>query len=149
MQELVKIAAGALIAVISIWVIVRITNRRTYATGVIALAPLLAIMVMLGEQRDEVLEVLNRIVPWLPLAGGTAATIQSAFFGQSYLDFMSRILHSERFCRWGSRAFDTKWVDQVHAEWKKYEVLSPPRARFNIFASLAMLTVGVVWLALR
>jgi hypothetical protein len=149
MGTLVPMFAAASIGATVIWLTVRIANRRPYAIGVIALLPLLAITALFSDLRDEFLATLNRVIPWLLLTGGTMALICSALVYQAYVDFVTRLLHSRRVCRWVNRACGPTWVDRMHSEWKKWEVVTPRHTRVNICGSVVFIAAGAVWMALR
>ncbi len=149
MDVLATIFASASIAATVIWLIVRVVNRRPFAVGVIALVPLLAISVLLSDQRGEFLSTLNRVLPWLLVIGGTLGLVCSALVYQAYVDFVSRTLRSERFCRWVNRACGPDWMERLHTEWKKWEVVTPRHTRVNTFGSVAFIAAGIVWMALR
>ena len=149
MGALPAIFASASIAATLIWLTIRIINRRPFAIGVIALLPLLAISALLSDQRGEFLATLNRVLPWLLVIGGTIALLCSALVYQAYIDYVTRMLHSQRFCRWINRACGPDWVDRLHLEWKKWEVVTPAHTRVNICGSVVFIVAGAVWLALR
>jgi hypothetical protein len=149
MTEILPIFTSASIAATGIWLFVRIVNRRPFAAGVIALVPLLAVSVLLSDQRDEFLATLNGVLPWLLLIGGTLGLLCSALVYQAYVDFVSRMIRSERFCRWVGRACGPAWVDRFHLEWKKWEVVTPRHTRINICGSVVFIAAGAVWMALR
>ncbi len=149
MGTLVPMFAAASIAATVIWLTVRIVNRRPFAVGVIALVPMLAISALLSDLRGEFLATLNRVLPWLLVIGGTVALVCSALMYQAYVDFVSRIFRSERFCRWVSRACGPDWVDRLRAEWRKWEVVTPRHTRVNICGSIVFIAAGIVWMALR
>ena len=149
MGTLVPIFASASIAATVIWLIVRIANRRPYVIGVIALLPLLAVSALFSDLRDEFLATLNRVMPWLLVVGGTMALVCSALVYQAYVEYVTRLLHSERICRWVNRACGPEWVDRIHTEWKKWEVVTPRHTRVNICGSVVFIAAGITWLALR
>jgi hypothetical protein len=149
MGTLVPMFAAASIAATVIWLSVRIVNRRPFAVGVIALVPLLAVSVLLSDQRGEFLATLNRVMPWLLVIGGIIALICSALIYQAYVDFVSRIFRSERFCRWVSRSCGPNWVDRLQLEWKRWEVVTPRHTQINICGSIVFIAAGIVWMALR
>ena len=149
MGALVPVFAAALIAATVIWLIIRMVNSQPFAIGVIALVPMLTISMLLSDLRGEFLATLNRVFPWLLLSGGTMALVCSALMYQSYVNWVTRMFQSERFCRWISRACGPHWVEKVQSEWKKWEVVTPVRKGINICGSVAFIAAGAAWLALR
>src|SRR6476659_1981239 len=121
----VPVLAAALIAATVVWLIIRMVNRQPFAIGVIALVPMLAISMLFSDLRGEFLATLNRVFPWLLLSGGTIALACSALMYQSYVNWVTRVFHSERFCRWTNQACGPHWVEKVQSEWKKWEVVTP------------------------
>ncbi len=149
MADLLPIFASASISATVIWLVVRIVNRRPYAIGVIALVLLLAAAVLFSDLRHEFLATLNRVLPWLLLIGGTLGLLCSALVYQAYVDFVSRTIRSERFCRWVASACGPQWVSRLQGEWKKWEVVTPRHTRINACGSLVFIAAGAVWMALR
>src|SRR5947207_3243414 len=149
MGALVPIFAAASIAATVIWLIIRMINHRPFVIGAIALLPLLAIAVLFSDLRGEFLATLNRVFPWLLVGGGAMALICSALVYQSYISWVTRFFHSERFRRWTDRACGPHWVEKVQSEWKKWEVVTPARKRINICGSLVFIAAGAVWMAFR
>jgi hypothetical protein len=149
MAGLVPIFAAASIAATVVWLIVRMFNRRPFAIGAIALLPMLAISVLFSDLRGEFLATLNRVFPWLLVSGGTMALVCSALVYQSYVSWVTRFFHSNRFRRWTVLACGPRWVEKIQSEWKKWEVVTPARKRINICGSLVFIAAGAVWMALR
>src|SRR5262249_52713426 len=104
MGGLFPIFAAASVSATAIWLVIRMTNRRPFVLGLVPLLPILAVAVLFSDLRDEFLATLNRVMPWLLVVGGTLALLCSALMYQAYVDFVSRVLRSERFCRWASQA---------------------------------------------
>jgi len=149
MGALPTIFTSAVISATVIWLTIRIINRRPFAIGVISLLPLLATSVLFSDQRGEFLATLNRVLPWLLVIGGTIALLCSALVYQAYIDSVTRMLHSQRFCRWINRACGPNWVNRLHLEWKKWEVVTPTHTRVNICGSVVFIAAGAFWMALR
>jgi hypothetical protein len=149
MGTLIPIFTATSIGATIIWLAIRVVNRRPFVAGLIALVPLLTVSALLSDQRGEFLATLNNVLPWLLVIGGTMALVCSALMYQAYVDFVSRTFHSERFCRWVKWACGPEWVDRLHLEWQKWEVVTPRHTRLNICGSIAFVLVGVVWLVLR
>lgn len=149
MDTLLPIFAPALIAATVIWLIIRMVNRQPFAIGVIALLPMLSISMLLSDLRAEFVATFNRVFPWLLLSGGTMALACSALMYQSYVNWVTRVFHSERFGRWINGACGPHWVEKVQSEWKKWEVVTPARKVINICGSVAFIAAGAAWLALR
>jgi hypothetical protein len=148
MGALVPIFTAASVAATVIWLVVRVVNRQPFAVGVIALVPLLAISALLGDQRGEFLATFMRVLPWLFMTGGTIGLVCSAFVYQAYVDSVSRMFRSQRFCRWVSRACGPDWVERLQSEWKKWEVVTPRHTRVNMCGSLLFIVAGAVWMVL-
>jgi len=149
MGALFPIFAAAAIAATVIWLIVRMINRRPFALGLIVLLPMLAISVLFSDLRGEFLATLGRVFPWLLVCGGTAALFCSAVVYQSYISWVTRFFHSDRFRRWTDLACGPRWVERVQLEWKKWEVVTPARRRINIGGSVLFIIAGALWMALR
>lgn len=138
---------GAYAGALAIWLIVRVINRRSIEPVCVAAFPVLVIMGF--KERDEIVPILNRVLPESLLIGGTIALFGSLFADQQYINVMGRILDSKRIGRWGNRLFGPQFASQVNAEFKKRTVLTPTRIWTNVIGSAVLIAVGLMWMVFR
>jgi len=142
LYALVGVYAGAL----AIWLIVRFANRRTIAPVCAAAVPLLLLIIV--QQWHEVAPVLNRVVPEVLFFGGILALLGSPIL-QRYRNFAGAVVHSERFSRWHDRLFGPESAVRWQAEWQKHAVVTRTGKWINAIGSLALIAIGLCWMALR